>query len=116
MKIDITFQLRREIRTYIDDCIHKEFQKLYEEVTSKGFKPVSLLTVPTTLFMELQFDTMKQLGVDAIKEGNYLSKYPVTLILRTAEGEVFSKEITVDIKINISAHKDMMFELHRKTS
>lgn len=116
MKIDITSQLRRKIRTYVDERIRKEFQAHYEDVKSKGFEPVSFLTVPTVLFMDLQFDTMKQLDVEILEDGNYLSKYPVTLILRTAEGEVFSKDITVDIKINIAAHKDIMFELHRKTS
>lgn len=116
MKIDITSQLRCKIRTYVDNCIHKEFQIHYEDVKSKGFEPVSFLTVPTVLFMDLQFDTMKQLEVEVLEDGNYLSKYPVTLILKTADGEVFSKEITVDIKISIAAHKYMMFELHRKTS
>lgn len=116
MKIDITSQLRRKIRTYVDDCIHREFQVHYEDVRDRGFKPVSFLTVPTTLFMDLQFDTMKQLDVEILEDGNYLSKYPVTLILRTAEGEVFFKDIIVDIKINIADHKDIMFELHRKTS
>lgn len=116
MKIDITSQLRRKIRTYVDERISREFQAHYEDVKSKGFEPVSFLTVPTVLFMDLQFNTIEQLDVEIQDDGNYLSKYHVTLILRTAEGEVFSKEITVDIKISIAAHKYMMFELNRKTS
>ena len=116
MKIDIPSQLRRKIRTYVDERISKEFQVHYEDVKSKGFEPISFLTVPTVLFMDLQFNTMKQLEVEVLEDGNYLSKYPVTLILKTADGEVFSKDITVDIKINIAAHKDIMFELHRKIS
>ena len=116
MKIDITRQLADKIQTYVDRSINWEFQDLYEEVIGKEFEPVSFLTVPTTLFMDLQFKTMKQLDVEILEDGNYLSKYPVTLILETAEGEVFSKDITVDIKINIADHKDIMFELHRKTS
>lgn len=116
MKIDIPSQLRHKIRTYVDERIRKEFQVHYEDVKSKGFEPISFLTVPTVLFMDLQFNTMKQLEVEVLEDGNYLSKYPVTLILKTADGEVFSKEITVDIKISIVDHKYMMFELHRKTS
>lgn len=116
MKIDIPSQLRHKIRTYVDERIRKEFQVHYEDVKSKGFEPISFLTVPTVLFMDLQFNTMKQLEVEVLEDGNYLSKYPVTLILKTDDGEVFSKEITVDIKISIVDHKYMMFELHRKTS
>lgn len=116
MKIDITSQLRRKIRTYVDDCIHREFQVHYEDVRDRGFKPVSFLTVPTTLFMDLQFDTMKQLEVEVLKDGNYLSKYLVTLILKTADGEVFSKEITIDIKISGVSHKEMMYEFYKKIS
>lgn len=116
MKIDITRKLADRIRTHVDNCIHKEFQVHYEDVKSKGFEPVSFLTVPTTLFMDLQFDTMKQLDVEILEDGNYLSKYPVTLILKTGEGEVFSKDIIVDIKINIAAHKDIMYELHKERS
>lgn len=59
---------------------------------------------------------MKQLGVEVLEDGNYLSKYPVTLILKTADGEVFSKEITADIKICSANHKEMMYEFYKKIS
>ena len=116
MIINIYSQLANEIRTYVDKRIHKEFQNLYEDVTSKGFEPAELLTVPTTLFMNLQFGTMKQLEVEVLDDGNYLSKYPVVLILKTVDGDVFSKEITVDIKICSANHKEMMYEFYKKIS